>query len=161
MIRAKYRALEQLGAPKVSIHNDLNPRNIFSSDRGIYFIDWSEATWEDPFYDLAFLSIVLDYNSTEEKLLLKSYLKHQLTPLEIKRYALVKQLNFARLCLGAYNIAAQLVKAGETIDYTHPVTSWSCNAPLFAGGSDQLPAQYFFEVARAALDAARAIDEMN
>ncbi len=150
-LRLNNAKLKEIGAPKVNIHGDLNPRNILPPDGKIFLIDWSESLWEDPFHDLAFFAILVDYDENRETLLLQSYLDHLPTPDELKRYYICKKMQFARLCLGAYYIVEQRIRLhGETVDKTQLVKRWSDCAKLFAGGGFKLTAQYFYESAHAA-----------
>lgn len=49
----------------VLCHGDLHPLNILRAPRGNVVIDWSEAQYDDPHYDLAFTTLALDLIPTE------------------------------------------------------------------------------------------------
>lgn len=141
--------LERLNQVKVNIHGDLNPRNILSSNGNILLIDWTENLFEDPFHDLAYYAILVDYDEHLEEILLKSYLNRSLTKDDLKRYHLCKKMQFARLALGASYVALQRMDLyGETIDQTTVLKNWREYMDLFASGRDDLGAQFFYEVAR-------------
>ncbi len=141
--------LELLKNAKVNIHGDLNPRNILSSNGNILLIDWTESLFEEPFHDLAYFAILLDYDQKLEETLLESYLNRSLTSNEFNRYNLCKKMQFARLALGASYVALQRMDLnGEIIDQTIVLKNWCEYMDLFASGRDDLPAQFFYEVAR-------------
>lgn len=143
--------LEFLNHAKVNIHGDLNPRNILSSNGNILLIDWTENLFEEPFHDLAYYSILLDYDEKLEETLLKSYLNSSLTIDNLNRFHLCKKMQFARLALGAsYVVLQRMDLHGETIDQTAVLKNWFEYMDLFAEGRDDLPAQFFYEVARLA-----------
>ena len=47
--------LEALDLPDTIGHMDLNPGNIFSTDRGCVFLDWAESYVGDPFFSFEYL----------------------------------------------------------------------------------------------------------
>ncbi len=91
IIKRVQEELNNMNYTNVNVHGDLNPRNIFLVDGKILFIDWAETTLEDPFYDLAYFSMKLDYSPNEEQQLLSSYLKRTSTLEEMKRFYLQKK----------------------------------------------------------------------
>lgn len=148
--------LKKLQGVQTNIHGDLNPRNIFVRDNKVYFIDWSETLWDDPFLDLAYYVVLTGYDEKEEILLLESYLGRPLKEVERERYRLAKKLTYARLCLGAYYVVIQRMEDyGESVTPLGQEFSWQENAKRFASGESELTAQYFYGAAKSALHAAQ------
>ncbi len=108
IIREGSLELEKLESPSVNTHGDLNPRNILVTPPTLYFIDWSEEMYTEPFHDLGYFSILMDYSACEDNLLLKNYLLRDPTVNEKKRFALSKKMNFGRLALGGLYIGNKL-----------------------------------------------------
>ncbi len=54
IIREGSLELEKLESPSVNTHGDLSPRNILMASQTLYFIDWSEEMYTEPFHDLLF-----------------------------------------------------------------------------------------------------------
>lgn len=59
----------------VPSHGDLNPSNILVDDScgTINIIDWTTATWEDPFFDLSFFCLLSNLSTFQEEVFLKAY----------------------------------------------------------------------------------------
>ena len=148
--------LQSLNAPMVNTHGDLNPRNILVSDQEVYFIDWGDGTYADPFQDLAFFSIVMDYDSQEEAYFMQCYLGHAPTINERKRFQIAKRMNFARLALSGQGIGNQLGSEQKNEDYV--LEKWSYYAKMFANDNASLSAQFFWGLAQVALESAKALD---
>lgn len=54
-------------------HGDLNPSNILIGDLEMYIIDWANATWDDPFNDLGYISLLSNMGKENEEKFLESY----------------------------------------------------------------------------------------
>lgn len=151
--------LQSLNAPTVNTHGDLNPRNILLSDQDVYFIDWGDGTYADPFQDLAFFSIMMDYDLKEEAYLMQCYLEHAPTINERKRFRIAKKMNFARLVLSGQGIGNQLSSDQKDEDYvSEPLKEWSYYAKMFANDNISLSAQFFWGQAQLALESAKALN---
>lgn len=151
--------LQSLNAPMVNTHGDLNPRNILISYQDVYFIDWGDGTYTDPFQDLAFFSIMMDYDSQEEAYFMQCYLGHAPTINERKRFRIAKRMNFARLVLSGQGIGNQLSSDQKDEGYVlEPLREWSHYAKMFANDNTSLSAQFFWGQARVALESAKALD---
>lgn len=135
---------------KVNVHGDLNPRNIFIVDEKILLIDWAETTFEDPFYDLAYLSLKLDYGKDEDNLLLSCYLNRETTDDEIKRFSLHKKILYAFWSLtNLYLADVELKKHPEQqVDKNVPLKTWGYYQKVCADCNEELTAQYFYELSR-------------
>lgn len=159
IIREGARQLQSLNAPSVNTHGDLNPRNILVSDQDVFFIDWGDGTYTDPFQDLAFFSIIMDYNSKEEAYLMQCYLGHIPTINERKRFRIAKKMNFARLVLSSQGIGNQLSSdQKEEGNNFELIREWSYYAQMFANDNTSLSAQFFWGQARVALESAKGLD---
>lgn len=135
---------------KVNVHGDLNPRNIFLASNGMLFIDWAETVLEDPFYDLSYVALKLDYSEANESILFETYLQRSPTSEEQKRYHLHKKIHQAFWSLtNLYLAEAQLQKHPEqSIDKTikSPSKSWGDYQKVYADCNEELTAQYFYEL---------------
>ena len=83
--------------PLVPSHGDLNPSNILVDDSSgsISIIDWTTATWEDPFADLSYFCLLSNLSPSQEKIFLEAYFGS--TPSE-KEYEILKEEK-AKVCL--------------------------------------------------------------
>jgi aminoglycoside phosphotransferase (APT) family kinase protein len=142
------------GAPRVNIHGDLNPRNIFLTENGIQLIDWSETNWEHPYYDLTCLALLHDFSDQEEQAFLEAYLQRKPTPEELRQYNQVKKIQLAMFYLNCTGVA---LKIRSPIDPTTPLQSWTYYVENFAITDQDLSAQFFDECARASLERARIL----
>lgn len=158
IIRAGSLELEKLESPSVNTHGDLNPRNILVTPQRLYFIDWSEEMYTEPFHDLGYFSILMDYNSYEDDLLLNNYLLRQITINEKKRFLIAKKMNFGRLALGGLYIGNKLSIGNEENNTEHELKEWSYYAKSFASNDESLSSQFFWNLAKVAIQSANAID---
>jgi hypothetical protein len=61
-------------AARVSSHNDLNPRNVVSDGKRLWFVDWQAAFCNDPWVDVATAANFLAPTRTDAEVLLRAYL---------------------------------------------------------------------------------------
>jgi aminoglycoside phosphotransferase (APT) family kinase protein len=158
IIREGSLELEKLESPSVNTHGDLSPRNILMTSQTLYFIDWSEEMYTEPFHDLGYFSILMDYSSCEDDLLLNSYLLRQATTNEKKRFLVAKKMNFGRLALGGLYIGNKLSIAKEEDNTSHELKEWPYYAKSFASNDENLSSQFFWNLAKVAIQSANAID---
>lgn len=92
----------------VPCHGDLNVNNILMSDR-VYFIDWANATPDDPYIDLAYFSSLANLSEHDEYIFLTAYFRRSPTTLEIKTLHESKAL----FCLMTAIIWFQFSENGE------------------------------------------------
>lgn len=151
--------LKALHSPSVCIHGDLNPRNIITTNDRIFFIDWSEGMYTDPFHDLAYYSILLDYQIEEETLLLNHYLERIASQEEMARFLIAKKMNFARLALGAQYVADMLLshaKEKQTLN-VNSHHEWSYFVQAFSNNEENLTIEFFLELSELALKIANSL----
>lgn len=155
LFRQTERELLALGAPKVLIHGDLNPRNIFVTNGNVMFIDWSETKREDPFHDLAYFCLLNNCGDVVEGKFLESYLQRIPTLEEKKRYLLIKKTNLIYFSLGMFEAAGT-----ASIDTGEPLQNWSDYVKvLFAPNNENaLTPQFFYNMGKSALENAKAIN---
>ena len=77
--------------PQVRVHGDLNPRNIFLTKNGVFFIDWAENTLADPFYDLSYFAQKLALSQENEQLLLSQLFTTSAKPARINSLRTTKK----------------------------------------------------------------------
>ena len=65
--------IKDVAVPLAPCQNDLNPRNIFSSNNRVVIIDWGDAAMGDPYYDIAVLLILNAIGKESEKFFLEQY----------------------------------------------------------------------------------------
>lgn len=160
LIRDLHKEPKEGALPKVNIHGDLNARNIFITDKGALFIDWSQTNWEDPFYDLSCFAIMHDYDDALERLLLENYLEHPPTKSQKKHYERIKKINLAQLCLTCHYVMHELLqKKPQKIDENAALKPWSHYAYAFAGYQSGRDPQFFYEAGASALK--KVQDEIN
>jgi len=158
IIRKGSLELKKLGSPSVNTHGDLSPRNILMTSQTLYFIDWSEEMYTEPFQDLGYFSILMDYTPRDDDLLLTSYLLRNPTINEKKRFLIAKKMNFGRLALGGSYIGNKLSLAEkETDGVSHHLEEWSYYAKSFAN-NETLSSQFFWDLATVAIQSANAIN---
>lgn len=81
----------------VPCHGDLNPSNILVDDssKSITIVDWTTATWDDPFFDLGYFCLLANLSPAQERIFLEAYFER--TPSE-KEYEILRQEK-ANVCL--------------------------------------------------------------
>lgn len=77
--------------PLVPTHGDLNRGNILVSGEEVTFIDWTNATWDDPFSDLGYLSLLSNMSEEQERGLLRAYFGRPATAEELRELHGVKR----------------------------------------------------------------------
>jgi len=78
----------------VLCHNDLNPQNIFFSDK-VKFIDWEYAGVNDRYFDLACVCVEFNLNDTMQKFFLDEYFKGDYKKDKLEAYKLL----YVTLCV--------------------------------------------------------------
>ncbi len=79
-----------LGRRRVPCHNDALCANWVASPERLYLIDWEYAGMNDPFWDIADVSIEAEFNSEEDDLILKEYLQKEPTEDDRKHFLAYK-----------------------------------------------------------------------
>jgi thiamine kinase-like enzyme len=154
------RGLKELGSlefEKVTIHGDLNPRNIFLRKEGILLIDWSETDFDHPFYDVSGFTVLHDYSDEAEMELLRLYLGRAPSSDELRQFNLVKRINLAKLARTCFAIGADLQAMDpQEIDPDASLKEWSYYVSTFSDPKSDLSAQFFSECGRSALEYAKS-----
>lgn len=57
----------------VPSHGDVNPSNILVGKSGIALVDWTNATWDDPFADLSCFCLLAYLSPVQERIFLEAY----------------------------------------------------------------------------------------
>ena len=153
LVQQSFDQLSKINSPRVNIHGDLSPRNIFISNNQVFFIDWFNTYWEDPFLDLTYFAIAHDLGSEEEQTLLKEYLQRSPTSEEQTRFQLVKKINLSRLCI----LLNLLVSDGQKVDTSAPLKDYSYYIRLLTAHNVELSSQYFYEVSQILLQRAKLV----
>lgn len=135
---------------KVRVHGDLNPRNIFLTLKGPKLIDWAESNAEDPFYDLNYFSLFMDYSAEQELSLIKFYLQRKPTAKTLERYQIQKRVVLAFWSLtNLYLASAELKKCPEqTLNKEASLKEWLYYRKIYADCQTELNAQFFYEFSR-------------
>lgn len=152
LFQQTYNQLSKINAPHVNIHGDLSPRNIFISSDQVFFIDWFNTYWEDPFLDLSYFAVSHNFEDIDEQILLNDYLQRSPTLEEQKRFQLAKKVMLSRLCL----LLNMLVSDDHIVDTTAPLKDYSHYIRLLAHDVELSP-QYFYEVSQILLQKAKLV----
>ncbi|MDC0344823.1 phosphotransferase [Alphaproteobacteria bacterium] len=96
-------------------HNDLQPRNILFSKNRFVFIDWEAASQDDPFFDLATVTLFYKFHDDLEMRFLTSYFGR--TP----EKADIKKLHGMQKLVAAYYGAAFLF-VSQSMKVLEPLT---------------------------------------
>jgi len=110
--------------PKKPTHRDLNPNNIFFTNRGVKFIDFENAAQDDPFFDIASIIIFYQYDGNDEKTFLKLYFGHELSQEEHEHLRMMKKAVslfygltlLSKTSSSQKNIGAQVPKLKEILN---------------------------------------------
>lgn len=159
LIRYGTLALNNEGPIQKTIHGELHPGNIFITSEKVQFIDWFEATWDDPFYDLSYFSILNNFGNSEEQMLLHFYLGHEPKDSEKKRYDLTKMVNLAGISLTLDRIAYE--SSNQDFSKNESARDISYYVQIFASGKNDLSSQFFHDWAMSALEAAKKYKKEN
>jgi len=90
-IREVLRATAQEAVP---CHNDPAPENLVDTGERVYILDWEFAGNNDPFWDLADLSVETGFSEEQDRILLEAYLGRPPRESEYGRIVLYKSLAF-------------------------------------------------------------------
>ncbi len=63
----------EISSPLVPCHGDLHPANILVDEDRVTIIDWTCATWDDPFSDLSLIAVCANMTCDQEEILLSAY----------------------------------------------------------------------------------------
>lgn len=151
------KQLDEMDSDKVNIHGELNPRNIFLSNSGAIFIDWEYTGWEDPFFDLSYLALRLDYDAIDEKFLLESYLQRTPTFMDLERYYLTKKIHLSQLCIYFNYFSLKFNEDQKNLDESSPLKNWSYYMKIFSDQEDETVclAQFYYDLAKVCLNSAK------
>lgn len=157
LMEAYTKKLDGMEACKVNTHGELNSRNIFMTDTGAIFIDWEYTGWEDPFFDLSYLALRLDYSQNEEMLLLESYLQHPPASEDLERYSLTKKIHLSQLCIYFHYFSLKFNQDQLVLDDSTPLRDLSYYMKIFSDQDDNEEnlAQFYYDLARLCLELAK------
>ncbi len=147
LIKEGLKELESYAYAKVHLHGDLNPRNIFLTSDKVLFIDWAETSFADPFSDLTYFALKLDYDTAQQNALLSYYLQRDPTSQEQARFTLNKKIHQAFWSLTNLYLADIELNnnPNQLIEKNIKLKNWGDYQKISADGMD-LTAQYFFEL---------------
>lgn len=138
--------------PHATVHNDLNARNIFLTKDGVRFVDWTETGIDDPYFDLAYYSISLNYTHTEDMVLLDSYCNGHSTQDERNHFALAKKISL--MCFAIllpYYSHDWAKEEGIELDLTKPIIEWSWYLNYYSDSRNDITPQFFYDSGKSAL----------
>jgi len=87
-------ALAASGGGLVSCHNDPAPENLVDTGERVYILDWEFAGNNDPYWDLADLSVETAFSEEQDHILLEAYLGRPPSKADYGRIVLQKSLAF-------------------------------------------------------------------
>lgn len=161
LIREWVAKLQTLGDFGKNIHGELHSRNIFITEQKVLFIDWTESTWADPFYDLSYFVLLYDLNKFEEQTLLHGYLGHKPTDSEKERYDLTKKINLAGMSLVLLQQVNRFISANQDIPQSEVLPEQRKNLSYyvqrFSNTEENLSSQFFHDWAMTALEMAQSM----
>jgi tRNA A-37 threonylcarbamoyl transferase component Bud32 len=162
MVKVNLEKLVKYSATKVHLHGDLNPRNIFITNERVLFIDWTETSYDDPFYDLSYFSMKHDFDDAQESLLVSSYLQRKPTQEEEERFVLLKKIQQAFWSLtNLYLADVELSKnTDQVIDKEASLQNWGFYQKLSAD-CIEMTAQNFYDLSRLNYRFACDVDEAD
>jgi thiamine kinase-like enzyme len=85
------KVLQQKPETVVPSHGDLNRGNILVNRNKISIIDWANGTFDDPFTDLCYITLINALNPHQEELFLSSYFGRSPTKAEWQRLKAAKR----------------------------------------------------------------------
>lgn len=151
------KKLDTFESCNVNVHGELNSRNIFLTNNGAIFIDWEYTGWEDPFFDLSYLSLRLDYDANDEKLLLENYLQRTPSQRDLERYYLTKKIHLAQLCIYFNYFSLKFNPERKDLDDSIPQQNWTYYMTVFSDQKDDEEglAQFYYDLAKICLNLAK------
>jgi thiamine kinase-like enzyme len=109
---------DNLTIPLYPCHNDLSPNNFLLTNEGIKIIDWEFSGNNDKLWDLAFLSVVSEFDNEQEDYLLDSYFDKKVEAIDFCRFVLYKPIAYFWIgllsLLQIYNCNSRLGKTWLT-----------------------------------------------
>jgi thiamine kinase-like enzyme len=111
-----YKVLNKLSTEKVNTHSDLCLRNLFIINGKAKFIDWADANYHDPLYDLALFSMFSGYDPTLEKLLLQTYLGREIESIDWQKFYQSKLIAYSTIIISAFNLCFTSNSSAKMID---------------------------------------------
>lgn len=87
-------ALRATARPKVPCHNDPAPENLVYTGERAYILDWEFAGNNDPYWDIADLSVETGFTEEQDRHFLKVYLDRDPTDADYGRVVCYKALAF-------------------------------------------------------------------
>lgn len=148
-----YEVLNKLSYEKVNTHSDLCLRNLFIINGKAKFIDWADSNFHEPLYDLALFSMFSGYDSTQEELLLETYLERKVEKLDWQKFHQSKLIALSAIILSAFNLS---ITANESHAFIDSHLSYRAAMKQFADYSDSSPT-YLMSLAYALLREGRQL----
>lgn len=111
-----YEVLNKLSTEKVNTHSDLCLRNLFIINGKAKFIDWADANYHDPLYDLALFSMFSGYGISQEQLLLQTYLGREIESIDWQKFYQSKLIAYSTIIISAFNLCFASNQSAQMID---------------------------------------------
>lgn len=139
------------GSP-ATLHGDLHPRNLFlTNEKQLLAVDWEMTNVDDPFYDLAYCSVLHDLNGDDEYQLLTAYLKGKPSSEDLKRYALCRRASLIFLSILCFSQAQESAKIDCSIlKADAPLKGWTFYIKGWSEKGEH-EAQFFYDWGRECL----------
>lgn len=116
MMMDAYKIMDKLSTEKVNTHSDLCLRNLFIINGKAKFIDWADANYHDPYYDLALFAMFSGYNPTQENLLLQTYLDRKIEGIDWQKFHQSKLIAYSTIIISAFNLCFKNDMSAKMID---------------------------------------------
>ncbi len=126
------RLLEKLPDGNSLCHNDYHPGNLIYNERGIFTIDWSDASAGDPFADVARTIQMFDFGGNVEpgKVDPERAERMQSARGSIKRFVRAYESEYAKLCdMSVDDLRAACGGWMVVVPASRFNIEWDCNKP--------------------------------